>query len=108
MDEKCVFCKIVKGEIPAKKVYEDEGIVVLDDIKPKAPIHYLIIPTKHIESFDALQDLAIWERMADTAQRLIVAENLTEKGYRLVVNGGPAALIGHLHMHLLGDLGPED
>ena len=105
--DSCVFCKIVKGELPARKEYEDEEILVFDNIKPEAPIHFLIIPKEHIEKFADLEELSIWEKMSSVAKDLIERHSLVEKGYRLVNNGGPAALVGHLHLHLLGEVKAE-
>lgn len=107
MDSKdCVFCKIVRGELSAKKEYEDEEILVFYDIHPKAPVHLLIIPKQHIDEF-ADVDLGIWQKMAKVAQDLIQKLGLQSKGYRLVNNGAGAALIDHLHLHLLGDITHE-
>lgn len=102
----CVFCKIVRGEIPSKKEYEDEEILVFHDIHPKAPVHLLIIPKQHINEF-ADADLGVWQKMAKVAQDLIQKMGLQPKGYRLVNNGASAALIQHLHLHLLGDITHE-
>ncbi|MDO8503480.1 MAG: HIT domain-containing protein [bacterium] len=102
--EDCVFCKIVRGEIPSKKEYEDEDIIVFQDIHPKAPVHLLIVPKEHLDEFYELQDLGIWAKMSKIAQDLVRRYKLEEKGYRLVNNGGGANLITHLHLHLLGDI----
>lgn len=104
----CIFCKIVKGEIPSKKEYEDEEVMVIENIKPEMPMHLLIIPKEHIEKFADLSDLSIWTKMSQVAKDLIDKHGLVQKGYRLLNNGGRAALVGHLHLHLMGDLGPED
>lgn len=104
MPQDCIFCKIVQGEVPSEKEYEDEKIVVFHDIHPKAPFHLLIVPKEHISEFADLQDLGIWGKMAKIAQDLIKKHGLSSKGYRLVNNGGGAALIDHLHLHLLGEI----
>lgn len=103
MTQDCVFCKIVRGEIPSKKEYEDEEILVFHDIHPKAPLHLLIIPKKHINEF-ADVDLGVWQKMAKVTQDLIKKLGMQSRGYRLVNNGSSAALIHHLHLHLLGDI----
>ena len=100
----CIFCKIVQGSVPSKKEYEDEAIVVFHDIHPKAPFHLLIVPKEHIDQFTDIEDLEIWIKMSKIAQDLIKKHGLATKGYRLVNNGGGAALINHLHLHLLGDI----
>jgi len=101
----CVFCKIVKGEIPAKKVYEDENYVAFHDIDPQAPTHIIIIPKKHIESLEQLT-----EKEIELAGGLLllareIADKLKlKKGYRVVINTGPEGgqAVFHLHLHLLG------
>ncbi len=102
--EKCIFCKIVKGEVPATKEYEDEEILVIRDIHPKADVHLLIVPKVHLPEFADLESLEIWTKMSQVAKDLIEKFNLRENGYRLVNNGAGAALIQHLHLHLLGNV----
>lgn len=102
----CVFCKIVGGEIPSKKEYEDEEILVFHDIHPKAPVHLLIIPKQHIDEF-ANADFEVWKKMSQVAKDLIKKLDLQPNGYRLLNNGGSAALIHHLHLHLLGNVSHE-
>ncbi len=101
----CVFCGIVSGEIPSKKVYEDDRILCFNDLEPKAPVHVLIIPKKHIASLDDVgdddRDLLgyIMVKVKD-----IAAELGLENGYRLVNNCGEDGFqtVQHLHFHLLG------
>lgn len=104
----CLFCRIVAGEIPAAKVYEDDELLAFKDIHPKAPLHLLIIPKEHIESMATLEDrhAPLMGRMMVLAQRL-AAENGSPEGFRTVVNTGRVGRqeVYHLHMHLLG--GPE-
>lgn len=104
----CIFCKIVAGEIPAQKVFEDEDLLAFRDIHPKAPLHLLVIPKKHIESMAGLAeaDTQVMGRMMVLAGRL-AAENGSPDGFRTVVNTGRVGRqeVYHLHMHLLG--GPE-
>ena len=100
----CIFCKVVAGEVPSTKEYEDEDILVFRDIHPKADVHLLIVPKKHVAEFADLPDLEIWEKMSKVAKELIEKLHLRESGYRLVNNGGGAALIEHLHLHLLGNV----
>ena len=101
----CLFCRIIRGEIPAKKVYEDEETFVFEDIKPQAPTHVLIIPKKHI--------VGIREAKAEEAEIVgklhlvaakIARDRKIESGYRTVFNVGPGAgqSVFHLHLHLLG------
>ena len=104
----CLFCRIVAGEIPAAKVYEDDELLAFKDIHPKAPLHLLIIPKEHIESMAVLKDrhAPLMGRMMVLAQRL-ATENGSPEGFRTVVNTGRVGRqeVYHLHMHLLG--GPE-
>jgi histidine triad (HIT) family protein len=104
----CIFCKIVAGEIPAQKVFEDEDLLAFRDIHPKAPLHLLVIPKKHIESMASLAeaDTQVMGRMMVLVGRL-AAENGSPDGFRTVVNTGRVGRqeVYHLHMHLLG--GPE-
>jgi histidine triad (HIT) family protein len=102
----CVFCQIVAGESPAELVYQDDEIVAFPDIYPKAPIHLLIIPRRHIESVMALrpEDAALVGRLVLVARRLGEARGLAERGYRLAFHCGPEGgqLVYHLHLHFLG------
>ncbi|MFZ9104807.1 MAG: histidine triad nucleotide-binding protein, partial [Burkholderiaceae bacterium] len=85
----CIFCKIAKGEIPSKKVYEDEDLFVFHDISPKAPLHLLVIPKEHIESMAQLepQHQAVMGRMMLLARQL-AADHGSPEGFRTVVNTG--------------------
>jgi histidine triad (HIT) family protein len=102
----CIFCKIIKGEIPAQIVYEDEDIIAFNDIHPRAPIHQLIVPRKHIATLNDLteEESALAGHMLLTARRLAEKTNIAKSGYRAVFNcnadGGQEVF--HLHLHLLG------
>jgi histidine triad (HIT) family protein len=102
----CIFCKIVEGEIPSTKVYEDEEIIAFRDINPQAPVHIVIIPRKHIASLSDLsqRDSALVGRMVTIANKLAKVEGIADKGYRVVINCGKEGgqLVPHLHMHLVG------
>jgi histidine triad (HIT) family protein len=103
--ENCLFCKIANKEAPADIVYEDDKIVAFKDIHPKAPIHLLIVPKKHIPSVDHLE-LADKELMGElilTAQKIAKKIGVAKSGYKLVFNVGKGGgqLITHLHLHLL-------
>ena len=108
MDENCTFCKIIKGEIPSSKVYEDEEILAFNDINPATPIHILVIPKKHIKSLAEMKDGE--EKIISKIYKLIneIAEKqgFKEKGYRVIVNCGKDAgqEVGHLHFHLLAGI----
>ncbi|NBT34151.1 MAG: histidine triad nucleotide-binding protein [Betaproteobacteria bacterium] len=104
----CIFCKIIAGDIPAKKVFEDEEMLAFWDIHPKAPLHLLLIPKEHIASMGELapEHAPLIGRMMVKAQHL-AAENGSPEGFRTVVNTGRVGRqeVYHLHLHLLG--GPE-
>ncbi|HEX4596866.1 MAG TPA: histidine triad nucleotide-binding protein [Burkholderiaceae bacterium] len=104
MDENCIFCRIVSGQIPSQKVYEDDQIVVFNDINPKAPIHLLLVPKEHLESLITAgpQHEALVGKMLLLAPRL-AREQGAANGFRVVVNNGPGGgqEVLHLHMHVL-------
>ena len=104
-DPHCIFCKIVAGQIPAKKVYEDEDILVFHDIHPWAPVHILIIPKLHIASMvDAgLQHQALLGKMMAVSPRLMRELGVTN-GYRHVMNTGADGRqeVPHVHLHVMG------
>jgi len=101
----CLFCRILRGEIPAKKVYEDEHVLAFEDISPKAPTHVLIIPKKHFAGLKEAQaeDAEVIGRCHLAAAEIARQRNI-EQGYRTVLNVGPGAgqSVFHLHVHLLG------
>ena len=102
----CLFCRIVNGEIPAKKLFEDDAVVAFHDITPQAPTHVLVIPRKHIASLDDMTE-ADADAIGQTVLRAtkIARElHLEVDGYRMVVNNGPGAgqTVFHIHFHLLG------
>lgn len=104
MDD-CLFCKIIKGDIPSKLIYEDDQVYAFHDIDPKAPAHFLVIPKKHIATLDDLEeeDKQVAGHILFTAQRL-AKELGCDEGYRVVMNcnelGGQT--VYHIHMHVLG------
>ncbi len=102
----CLFCGIAGGEIPADVVYRDESVLAFRDIDPKAPVHLLIIPRRHIASVAELgeDDGATVGHAMTVARRLAQENGVSESGFRLVVNTGPDAAqsVHHIHLHLLG------
>jgi histidine triad (HIT) family protein len=101
----CLFCKIIAGTIPAKKIYEDEKAFAFEDIKPQAPTHVLIIPKKHIVGIDqATEADAELIGYCQLVAAKIAGERKLEHGFRTVYNVGPDAgqTVFHLHLHLLG------
>ncbi len=103
MDD-CIFCKIIKGEIPSKKVYEDDMVFVFEDINPMAPIHYLLIPKEHISSAKEItpENSHIVAHIFEVISKLAKDLNL-EDGFRVVNNCGESAgqTVFHMHFHLL-------
>lgn len=102
----CLFCKIAAKEVPASVVYEDDDILAFEDIDPKAPVHLLVIPRKHIATLNDLseEDVDLIGRIMFVAKRLGKDRGIDEEGYRVVVNcnrGGGQAVF-HLHAHILG------
>src|SRR5438874_1293199 len=101
----CLFCRIIRGEIPAKKIYEDAETFVFEDINPQAPTHVLIVPKKHIEGLKEAkaEDAEIIGKCHLVAAK-IARERKIENGYRTAFNVGPGAgqSVFHLHLHLLG------
>lgn len=100
----CIFCKIVAGEIPSKKVYEDELVYVFEDIEPTAPIHYLIIPKEHIASASEItpENSKVVAHIFEVISKLAKELNI-EDGFRVVNNCGESAgqTVFHMHFHLL-------
>lgn len=106
-DNNCLFCKIIDGEIPSTMIFEDDLVVAFKDINPKAKVHILIVPRKHIEDnndFSVEEDSAIAARLFAVAPVIAADQGIKESGYRLVMNTGKDGRqeIQHLHMHLLG------
>ena len=103
--EGCLFCRIAAGEIPATKIYEDDNVVVFEDVNPQAPTHLLVIPRRHISSLDELKDgdqQMIGEVLVRAAA-IARDQHLTEAGYRVVINCGEGAgqSVFHVHAHVL-------
>lgn len=106
MSQNCIFCKIVAGELPSSKVFEDDICVAFNDINPQAPIHVLIVPKEHFDSLDKAQPKhkQTLGHILLTAAEIAREKGFNEKGYRIVINtntdGGQTVF--HLHLHLLG------
>ncbi|AEG91914.1 histidine triad nucleotide-binding protein [Ramlibacter tataouinensis] len=108
-DPQCLFCKIVEGKIPSRKVYEDEEILAFHDIHPWAPVHFLMIPKAHIPSMAQVepQHAALLGRLMTLAPRLALQEGCNPYpagGFRMVVNTGAEGgqEVPHLHVHVMG------
>ena len=103
--ENCIFCKIIKGEIPSTKVYEDEAILAFRDIAPQVPVHVLVIPKVHMEDCNGIsaENSAVVAHIFEMIPKIAAEEGLVN-GYRVVTNCGVDAgqTVPHLHFHILG------
>ncbi len=101
----CIFCKIVAGEIPSKKAYEDDYMLAFHDINPQAPVHILVIPKEHIPSVDGVtaENSAVVAKIFETIPKIAAESGLTN-GYRVITNCGDDACqtVKHLHFHIMG------
>ncbi len=101
----CLFCKIIAGDIPSTKVYEDDTVCAFRDIAPQAPVHVLVVPKAHMEDCNDVTpaNSAVIAHIFEVIPQIAQAEGLTD-GYRVVSNCGPAAgqTVQHLHFHILG------
>ena len=104
MSADCLFCRIVRREIPASVVHEDEHSVAFRDIGPKAPTHILVIPRQHISTLDEVSDPLLIGRLMMAAAEIARTEKIVEAGYRTVINtnAGGGQTVFHLHVHVLG------
>jgi len=101
--EECVFCKIIRGEIPSEKVYEDEKVLAFKDIHPAAPIHILIIPKQHVQNILEAKDIEMIQALMEAVRKIAKQLGIEEKGFRLITNCGKDSgqEVMHLHFHLL-------
>lgn len=106
MVDSCIFCKIIKGEIPARKVFEDAQVLAIEDIAPVAPVHVLIIPKRHIVNALDLpeEENALVGHVYQVAARIARERGVAEKGFRIVTNNNADAgqSVFHIHFHLIG------
>ncbi len=102
----CIFCKIIRREMPGKIVYEDETVIAIEDIHPQAPVHLLVLPKAHIETLGAMgsEDEGLIGKLFSVAARLARERGVESRGYRTVINNGTGAgqSVFHLHLHVLG------
>lgn len=100
----CLFCKIIAGEIPAEKIYEDEDVYAFHDIGKQAPYHFLVIPKEHIATLNNTKDATLLGKLTLTASKIAKQLGFAEQGYRVVMNcneqGGQT--VYHIHLHCLG------
>jgi histidine triad (HIT) family protein len=109
MNHDCIFCRIVRGEVPSRKIYEDDDIIAFHDIKQSAPVHFLIVPKLHVENlYDAdMTHQAVLGKMLGVAGQLAREQGLAD-GFRSIINTGRVGRqeVYHLHMHVLGGSEP--
>ena len=102
----CIFCQIVEGAIPAKKLYEDDHLIAFDDMNPQARVHVLVIPKRHLVSLDDTQDSdsMLLGQLLVVCAKMARERGIVESGYRVVANTGRGAgqTVFHLHWHVLG------
>ncbi len=109
MSTDCIFCKIIQKEIQAKVLYETESILAFYDLNPQAPIHFLVIPKKHIASLNETspEDVAVLGEILTTIPKLARELGIADSGYRVIQNNGKQAgqTVAHIHFHVLGGRG---
>ncbi len=105
--EDCIFCKIIKGEIPSEKVYEDNLILAFNDLTPQAPVHILIVPKEHISSANEIDDTnsKVIGRIFEAISKIAKEKGFDKNGYRVVNNCGEdgGQTVDHIHFHLLAE-----
>jgi histidine triad (HIT) family protein len=106
--DNCIFCKIIRGEIPSNKVYEDEHVFAFKDINPAAPVHVLVVPKTHINSLEDLnsENISTVVPIHKGIQEVAKIMNIDKTGYRVIVNCGEhgGQTVMHLHYHVLGGI----
>lgn len=102
----CIFCKIINGEIPSEKLYEDDKVLAFNDINPEAPVHFLVIPKKHIKNINEIteEDSVIIAHVFKVIKKITQDLGISEDGYRVVTNIGQngGQTVDHMHFHILG------
>jgi len=105
LDPNCIFCKVIERKIPSAIVYEDDRAIAFEDINPQAPVHTLVIPTRHIQDIHSIQegDRELIGHLFFVANKIAEKKSLVERGYRIVINNGRGAgqTVFHLHLHIL-------
>lgn len=104
MQQDCIFCKIIDGQIKSEIIYQDDKVIAFKDINPEAPVHLLIVPKIHISSLNELNDTELGGHVLMVAKNLAKQFNINESGYRVInnCNADGGQVIFHIHFHLLG------
>jgi histidine triad (HIT) family protein len=107
--DNCIFCKIVRGEIPSKKIYQDDEVIAFHDIRPLASVHFMVVPNQHIGSLAEVteEDRALMGKILVVASRLAKEQGCTD-GFRTIVNTGRVGgqEVHHMHLHVIGGAEP--
>jgi histidine triad (HIT) family protein len=100
----CIFCRIAAGEVPARVVAEDRDVIAIEDVRPQAPVHVLVIPRHHVADLREVGEDGLLARLVTTANRVAAIKDVADAGYRVVVNVGAdgGQEVPHLHLHVLG------
>lgn len=102
----CIFCRIINGEIPCNKIYEDDKVLAFYDISPETPVHFLVIPKEHIENINKItkENSEIMSHIFVVINKIVKELNISENGYRVVTNCGKdgGQTVNHIHFHVLG------
>ena len=103
--ENCIFCKILKGEIPSKKIFENEYTIAFNDITPQAPVHILVIPRQHYAHIHDIpaENADILSHLFQAVSKIVIQKGLIDNGYRLIINSGrdSGQEVPHIHVHIL-------
>lgn len=103
--EDCIFCKIANKEIPKEFTYEDTELMVFPDIRPIKPVHLLVVPKMHIPTLMELENNDLNNKIHKIIKEMVLQHGLEDKGFRIVINGGGAQAVDHLHFHITGPWG---
>ena len=106
MGDECIFCRIVRKEVPSQPIFEDHDLVAIPDIRPAAPVHVLIVPKEHMVNLNDVgkNDVGLLGRMLRLSAKIANDKGIAESGYRIVINNGDdgGQVVPHLHLHLMG------
>ncbi len=106
MSQECIFCKIVRKEVPSAPLHEDHDLLAFPDINPVAPVHVLIVPKEHMDNLNeaGAHDVALLGKMLRLAAKIANEKGIAESGYRVIINNGAdgGQIVPHLHLHLIG------
>lgn len=109
MSEECVFCRIIRKEVPSQPIHEDHDLIAFPDINPVAPVHVLVVPKEHMQNLNeaGVRDVAVLGKMLRLAAKIANEKGIAESGYRIVINNGEdgGQVVPHLHLHLIGGRG---